>query len=106
MSPPVQLQGKVHFMVLASDGLWNVVQDDEVVNTVATLHNKGTLFAVLLACESCCIDRASLTGKTPDDIAKQLTFLCETTPMSDNVTVIVVFFDYDGNETGKGGDLA
>lgn len=77
IATPVDLHPGVRFLVLASDGLWNVASDKHVVTAVNKLHKEG---------------------KTPSEIAENLTSMCAETIGSDNVTVIVVFFDYEHKE--------
>lgn len=76
IAPRVDMQSAHRFVVLASDGLWNVADDNTVVAAVDELYN---------------------SGYKPDDIAKQFVSRCAKRPGSDNVTVIVVFFDHEGN---------
>jgi len=77
IATPVTLSPAVKFIVLASDGLWDVASDEKVVQAVSTMY---------------------LNGETPDEIAKELTNFCANKPLADNTTVLVVFFDFEGHQ--------
>jgi len=80
---PITITPNVMFMVLASDGFWNVL-GNRAVETVYKLYRKG---------------------HKPDDVASKLAKKCGKVRHSDNTTVIVVFFDFEGNMfAGKGGE--
>jgi len=83
VSEPVALGPLVQFLVIATDGLWNVFNDD-----LAVVQK---------------IDRLSSAGLTPEEIAKELVDICVHTPHSDNVTVIVVFFNWSGRRMWQKG---
>jgi len=72
---PITLTPDCMFMILASDGLWNVL-GDKSVERVYTLYKQG---------------------HKPAEIASQLANECGKVKHADNTTVIVVFFDFDGN---------
>lgn len=72
---PITITPDMQFMILASDGLWNVLEN-KAVGRVYELFKQG--------CK-------------PDDIARTLASDCGKVKHADNTTVIVVFFDFDGN---------
>eukprot|EP00026_Physarum_polycephalum_P010656 Phypoly_transcript_10825.p1 GENE.Phypoly_transcript_10825~~Phypoly_transcript_10825.p1 ORF type:complete len:330 (+),score=54.17 Phypoly_transcript_10825:147-1136(+) len=72
---PITITQNTPFLILASDGLWNVM-GNRAVQVVNELKNKGF---------------------RPDDIAKIMAHECGCVPHADNTTVIVVFFDFEGN---------
>lgn len=72
---PITLNSSVHFLILASDGLWNVM-GERAVRVVHELRMKG---------------------HNPTEIAKIMAHECGITPNADNTTVIVVFFDFKGD---------
>jgi len=74
---PVKITPNVQFIVLASDGLWNEMDDDLRV----ALH----------------VDERRHAGLGPDEISRELADKCAKEPLSDNVTVVTVFFDWGGN---------
>jgi len=73
---PIILNPAAQFLIIASDGLWNVMSSDRAVRVVHELKNKG---------------------HSPTEIAKIMAHECGVTPNADNTTVIVVFFDYKGD---------
>eukprot|EP00604_Paraphysomonas_vestita_P003556 CAMPEP_0174822946 /NCGR_PEP_ID=MMETSP1107-20130205/20091_1 /TAXON_ID=36770 /ORGANISM="Paraphysomonas vestita, Strain GFlagA" /LENGTH=549 /DNA_ID=CAMNT_0016043565 /DNA_START=466 /DNA_END=2115 /DNA_ORIENTATION=+ len=70
----MDLTDEDEFMVLASDGLWDVVKRNEVVNRVKGLISQG---------------------KTPNEICEELSALAIRLGSSDNVTVVIVQFVHD-----------
>lgn len=62
------------FIILASDGLWDVVKRHEAVNRVKDLIEKG---------------------KTPNEICEELSALAIRLGSSDNVTIVIVQFVHD-----------
>jgi len=72
---PITLTPDCMFMILASDGLWNVL-GDKSVERVYSLFKQG---------------------HKPAEIASQLAHECGKVKHADNTTVIVVFFDFVGN---------
>lgn len=80
---PITVTPNVMFLILASDGFWNVM-GGQAVEKVFKLYKKGN---------------------KPDDIAKKLAKKCGKVKHADNTTVIVVFFDFTGNMfAGPGGE--
>lgn len=81
---PIALTPDCMFMILASDGLWNVL-GDKSVEKVYSLYRKGL---------------------KPTEIATQLANECGNKKHADNTTVIVVFFDFEGGKmfSGKEGE--
>jgi len=72
---PITLTHETPFLILASDGLWNVM-GTRAVHIVHELKTKGF---------------------RPDDIAKIMAHECGCVPNADNTTVIIVFFDWVGD---------
>jgi len=77
---PVLISRKCKFLVLASDGLWNQMDERTVVNVVDELWNAGI---------------------SPTEIADTLTTKLAGPEGWDNVTVIVVFFIWDKQSSGQ-----
>lgn len=72
---PITITPDVKFLIVASDGLWNVM-GDRAAFVANELQQKG---------------------HKPDDIAKIMAHECGCIPNADNTTVIVVFFDFKGD---------
>lgn len=77
----IQLDFSVHdFMILASDGLWNILDDQTAVNIVGKLWREGLSAQV---------------------ICERLVSHLANTPYSDNVTCMLVLFNkYPGRQGG------
>jgi len=75
IADPVTVTPAVKFIVLASDGLWDVATDEKVVQAINTMYSNG---------------------EKPDVIARHITSFCSNNPLADNSTVIIVFFDFEG----------
>lgn len=67
----IPMQTTFEFVVLASDGLWDVISDEDAVKIAR---------------------KALATGKSPNDVAEDLCDLAIRLGSSDNVTVIIVKF--------------
>eukprot|EP01113_Clastostelium_recurvatum_P038221 TRINITY_DN568_c0_g2_i3.p1 TRINITY_DN568_c0_g2~~TRINITY_DN568_c0_g2_i3.p1 ORF type:complete len:358 (-),score=98.65 TRINITY_DN568_c0_g2_i3:269-1279(-) len=72
LSPAVHIDEHVKFLVLASDGVWNQANDQEVIDAV---------------------DKCRKAGQSASVITEKITKQCASPPMSDNVTMILVFFN-------------
>jgi len=71
-----EMTDRVQFLVIASDGLWNSINDDHLVAVQ--------------------VDECRKRKMTAEQTAKLFADSCAAKARSDNVTVIVVFFDWSG----------
>jgi len=69
----IRLNREHEFLVVASDGLWVKLEDNEVVAIIGSLKRKGL---------------------SPKDIAKQMASDIAQTSGSDNITIIIIFFEW------------
>jgi len=69
----VQLTPRNEFLVLATDGLWNTWEDQEVVDRIAVMKREGL---------------------SPTQICEQLVKPIQNRPTADNTTVILIFFKW------------
>ncbi|KAI9137843.1 phosphatase 2C-like domain-containing protein [Paraphysoderma sedebokerense] len=69
----IKLNPRSEFLVVASDGLWNAIDDFRLVDAVSSLKEKG---------------------HSEKDICKAITNEVAKIPVSDNVTMILVSFDW------------
>jgi len=76
IAQPHSISSLTRFLVLASDGLWNVFKDEGVVAAVDALVRAGF---------------------KPNTIAREIASQCGNQIGADNTTVIVVFFDHTGD---------
>jgi len=74
---PIKLTPQCKFMVLGSDGLWDQVEERTVVYLIDNLWHQGM---------------------SPDAIADTVTGRLAGSNSYDNVTIIIVFFVWDGSE--------
>jgi len=76
----ITLTPEHEFLILASDGLWTEMDDDDVVDVVAEMRKKGM---------------------SAQDIAEALVGKISKKPRSDNITVIIVDFSWDETHADK-----
>eukprot|EP01111_Echinosteliopsis_oligospora_P015458 TRINITY_DN612_c0_g1_i2.p1 TRINITY_DN612_c0_g1~~TRINITY_DN612_c0_g1_i2.p1 ORF type:complete len:333 (+),score=98.96 TRINITY_DN612_c0_g1_i2:110-1108(+) len=81
IAQPHTISPNTRFLVLASDGLWNVFKDEGVVAAVDALVRAGF---------------------KPNTIAREIASQCGNQIGADNTTVIVVFFDHAGDMFSAG----
>lgn len=65
------------FLIIACDGLWDVLQNQEVVDFVLSKYNKNTV---------------NIKTKSENNIAYKLSELAINKGSQDNITIIVIFF--------------
>ena len=76
----IQLSADNHFLILASDGLWDVMSNEQAVEMVTVaLHNKISLNNIAQELQNAAIKKGS----------------------GDNITVCVIKFDWDSKEIPK-----
>jgi len=80
VAPPVRLRPEVKFLVLASDGLWNQMEDQEVVDEILVQREAGL---------------------SVSQIAEKLAHKCGSVEFSDNITIILVFLEYGNKKKGE-----
>jgi len=73
-----RLKPEHEFLVLASDGLWNLFKDEEVVDQVSSLREEG-------------LDAKNIAEALVKDV------LATARSQSDNVTIIILFFHWGKN---------
>jgi serine/threonine protein phosphatase PrpC len=78
----IKLTPDLDFLVLASDGLWTVMDDEVVVDEVVKLKNEGL---------------------TAQEISEKIVDRISHVPRSDNITVIIVDFSWDKTPTKRPG---
>jgi len=76
----IKLKQEYELLVLASDGLWTVMDDEEVVDFVADMKYKG---------------------KNAQEIAEYFVSRVAKEPHSDNITVIIVDFSWGESHSDK-----
>jgi protein phosphatase 2C family protein 2/3 len=81
LCPAIPLDRSVKFLILASDGLWNVFEDQQVVNEVHSMLSKGM---------------------SPEQVSDALTKKVSETPHADNTTVITVVFKWGVTDAPSG----
>eukprot|EP01119_Soliformovum_irregulare_P002637 TRINITY_DN1288_c0_g1_i1.p1 TRINITY_DN1288_c0_g1~~TRINITY_DN1288_c0_g1_i1.p1 ORF type:complete len:289 (-),score=76.24 TRINITY_DN1288_c0_g1_i1:39-905(-) len=69
----IRLSPEHEFLVVASDGLWVKLEDNEVVAIIGSMKKKGM---------------------SPGAIAKQMAADIASTVGSDNITIIIIFFEW------------
>ena len=89
-----------HFMVIASDGLWERISNEEVVNIVAQTKSSSSLFSMTSKGDRACCQQNAATqllwhalGGTEEAVSKLLDVAPGYSRMvRDDITVMVVFF--------------
>jgi serine/threonine protein phosphatase PrpC len=69
-----ELGSSDRFLILASDGLWNVLNDEKAVRAVERLLKEGN---------------------SPQQVCDKLTEEIAAFPHADNITVIILFFEWN-----------
>jgi len=73
LAAPIPVTTDTKFIIIASDGLWDVTNDSKAVEVVDRLHRQGF---------------------SAEEITKQIASTVGATRFADNTTVIIVFFDF------------
>ena len=81
----VPLSPTEEFLVLASDGLWVEIEDQDLVELIGRARERGRLWWQTWLI---------VTGETPEQIVSGITQKCAKGQFSDNITVMLLIFDW------------